>query len=485
MSASRILSVFFASAFVAIGGCAGAPKEPPALPEPAAQSRVSHFAGSPLSGPMSKAVPAPAPQDALAVRVELVALENVPAVGKPLGAEARLILATRLGSPVLPSSRVTAAARFEALPSADQFQTGVLAVAAGRKRPFFNARAAVPRGVSAMVEVVSTRLFDSRVASIESAARLQLYVYQPAAKVAADQPQPVQVAVAIEDLASSDDDLSPGAQTVQRELAVVDRQFVGERQYLAVVVPMALGGDANGAVRGVAALIEIAPGDSSPEHEQTVASAMDQVRQSAEFAASRPTTLPVSRGELAALRAASESLSNTSRLRPTIVYLAGQTGARLCEDFALVADDSVLKRLGEGCKAMIDGAITAGMTDAESASVGFLLDKAAFQAAGRLLNDGKLPTELASVLSNYAGEAGRNPASIEEVARNLNSRKDFSERLLAENLIYLEDVSPAARVRAYDWLAARGHAPAGYDPLGPLKERRLAIEKGLPAVPSR
>jgi hypothetical protein len=43
----------------------------------------------------------------------------------------------------------------------------------------------------------------------------------------------------------------------------------------------------------------------------------------------------------------------------------------------------------------------------------------------------------------------------------------------------LEDSSPASRVRAFDWLTARGRAPAGYDPLGTPRQRRAALEHGL------
>ena len=45
--------------------------------------------------------------------------------------------------------------------------------------------------------------------------------------------------------------------------------------------------------------------------------------------------------------------------------------------------------------------------------------------------------------------------------------------------MYLEDSSPSARVRAYDWLAARGRAPQGYEPLGPARERRRALDAAL------
>ena len=79
----------------------------------------------------------------------------------------------------------------------------------------------------------------------------------------------------------------------------------------------------------------------------------------------------------------------------------------------------------------------------------------------------------------HAGEAGRHAASIEQLTRGVGGRADFDGRVLGENLIFLEDSSPSSRVRAYDWLQSHGHAPAGYDPLGPPKARRAALERML------
>jgi hypothetical protein len=59
----------------------------------------------------------------------------------------------------------------------------------------------------------------------------------------------------------------------------------------------------------------------------------------------------------------------------------------------------------------------------------------------------------------------------------MGTRAEFENRIMAENIIFLEDNSPASRVRAYDWLKARGKAPAGFDPLGPARERRIALDK--------
>ena len=70
--------------------------------------------------------------------------------------------------------------------------------------------------------------------------------------------------------------------------------------------------------------------------------------------------------------------------------------------------------------------------------------------------------------------AAHYPADVALAARNL---EDFRARVIAENRILLEDNHPAARVRAYDWLAARGEAPDGYDPLGDEPSREAALER--------
>ena len=92
-----------------------------------------------------------------------------------------------------------------------------------------------------------------------------------------------------------------------------------------------------------------------------------------------------------------------------------------------------------------------------------------------------LPPELKAVLTVYAGEPGRHGGSLDDIAKQATSRQDLENRLTAENLVFLTDASPSSRVRAFDWLKARGLAPAGYDPMGTGKQRRQALDKALSA----
>jgi hypothetical protein len=63
------------------------------------------------------------------------------------------------------------------------------------------------------------------------------------------------------------------------------------------------------------------------------------------------------------------------------------------------------------------------------------------------------------------------------LAKQSVNSDDLYARIIAEQQIALEDNSPAVRVRAYDWLNERGAGPADYNPLGPARERRAAIDK--------
>lgn len=154
--------------------------------------------------------------------------------------------------------------------------------------------------------------------------------------------------------------------------------------------------------------------------------------------------------------------------RGALARLAILHGARVCADFAAAADDDA-----------IDGFV-AKLAEARkdappSSDVGLDLERAAWKFLADRMSGTDFPQALAAVALEHAGEAGRFAAVLEDVAASSKSIAEIEQRFLAQNRSLLEDRSPSSRVRAFEWLAARGKVPPGYDPLGGLKERKKAL----------
>ena len=162
--------------------------------------------------------------------------------------------------------------------------------------------------------------------------------------------------------------------------------------------------------------------------------------------------------------------------RPALVFLAQSTGAAITEELALVAG---AETLGEYLTEV--GRSTADLERApESAkSFGWFLERSAFLWLCARSEDEtrELESELFAVLVRHAGEMARYPDLLREAVVACRGPEELAEALIRENRIFLEDAHPAARVRAYDWLAAHGSAPEGFDPLAPPDERRAALAR--------
>lgn len=463
---------------------AGCQRKEPPFSAPPIELRAGHYAGTPLAGPSTRPVAGFTARDALAVRVRLVSLESMPAsFGKPLGLEARLIAATRLGVPVLPSSRLTRGTRTAMLDEGATFES-VLPAEAGRTAAIGEVRLALPVGVTASLSASEA---ISEVADLVAGGTLrrgvELSLHRPAARQ-------VVLALTIDDLADPEPELTsddepadgPGASTrpaaepaalaPQRELAILELAMPASRLAMAVVVPMQFG---QGEGKGTAAIFEIVEGADDPEHALAVTTTLEDIRRTAREAATRPLTPPVASSEWAGMLVAVSVLDLPERRRTALAYLTGQSGANFCSDVVLTADELVLADLADAVRAAVKALPGPLSVD----GMGWLLDRAAFEHTARLMSKETLPDELRAVLAFHFGEAGRQAGSMEEVARGLGSRRDFDTKLIEENFIFLEDSSPSSRVRAYDWLNARKLAPAGYDPLGDPRERRKAIERAL------
>ncbi len=173
----------------------------------------------------------------------------------------------------------------------------------------------------------------------------------------------------------------------------------------------------------------------------------------------------------------SSALDALARRRPhrsALVFLADATGAGFAGELALVADDETLAAFQDDVRERL---ASAGPELDQAERLGWFLDACAYAWLARRLDDpARAPEpELVALLLRQAGELGRHPDLVLEALAGCAGAADARARFAAENRIFLEDASPAARVRAYDWLRERGAAPAGYDPLGSREERRAAL----------
>jgi hypothetical protein len=204
-----------------------------------------------------------------------------------------------------------------------------------------------------------------------------------------------------------------------------------------------------------------------------------------------------------------EALAFPLRRRKALLFLATAGSARLTEGVAVSGDDDVLARI---CARILervrkDGRKAEGKEEGETegeadgkgtgkgarngggppegkgtkAEIAWLLESSTLEVLSALVADGQTSPAVEGVLLNFAGQAGRQALSLEKALRGSRRMEDLERLLAEENLLSLEDSSPAARARALRWLEARGMAPKGYDPLAPPRERRAALEKAFAA----
>jgi hypothetical protein len=192
---------------------------------------------------------------------------------------------------------------------------------------------------------------------------------------------------------------------------------------------------------------------------------------SAADAAERPEVLPVRNDAWSGYERVMQSDAAPAQRRAAMNYVAAQTQATLAQDLLLVVDEQSLQDLHQSVLASMPS------LNREGVRLGWLMDYAAIKLCADRAAAGPLPSTWTSVLTLHLGEAGRNMGSLSDLISGVTRREELEMRVMVENLIYLEDSNPAARVRAFDFLSARGKAPQGYEPLAPPQERRDALER--------
>ncbi len=267
--------------------------------------------------------------------------------------------------------------------------------------------------------------------------------------------------------------IAPLIEVEQTESAILEDVSIETGRQLVFVTPLRLESTIASAVM---VAVEFDPADSNQYREEATAATLDLARSQVRVASGAEASSVANRDEWSTYQAIiknSKSADDFS-LRRSLVVLASATQSLYSADFALAADTVVLRRYVE----LLDTSLAASSNPSSSrepAAMGWLMDRVWLELSSRLLNDGALAPAMVSVLLLHTGQAGRDGASLADVLAVSASRAQWEARLEAENLIYLEDASPAARVRAYEWLTWRKAAPAGFDPLADARIRRDAL----------
>src|SRR5690606_9781735 len=186
------------------------------------------------------------------------------------------------------------------------------------------------------------------------------------------------------------------------------------------------------------------------------------------------------------------SLQQGAATRATLAFLAGSTaGSPLALDLVLAADEATLQELAELLRAGLgDGAqAERGTADGDeelAARLPWLLERSAFELlAARLDRDDASAAAARGLLARHAGDFGMDGGGLRAALARATSRTELDRLLVDENLALLDASSPASRVRAFDWLDARGDAPPGYDPLADRERRSDALARFLDARADR
>ena len=275
--------------------------------------------------------------------------------------------------------------------------------------------------------------------------------------------------------------LRPGASIPQREIILPEERPGLDEGPFVLLVPSPF---ASGEGRAFALIVELDPapaseGESIDEHLAALERCLLQVEKARSRAGRRAEPVPADDAERRSLSIALQALDPEREGRATLVYLAEGTGVQLLADLALDADTASLleltKWLIEEREVHLDDSEEGQVI--EPAALGWRLERTSYHwLSERAMND-QLAPELEAVLLRHAGEVGRYPSVLQDLLAASGDLTDFETALIEEQRFFLEDSSPASRVRAFDWLAARDAAPEGFDPLGEGDVRRAALKR--------
>lgn len=466
MHASHRIPALLACALAA-AACSSTPEAEP-LRAPRIASQASHYAGDPIGGPLAQEqageLEFPA-ADALWLSGRLYVVTRTPAEGlEPITDHVRMIIGGGGNEPLAPRSLlspgtglVLGEAGVELAASIDGYpQTEVV-------------QAATFEGLSLPGVTVVFSATQDPIALLgrepqERTVRLDLWRQAPGERS-------LSVTLSVSDVVRVVEGLGAGQPAVtvlpREEQLVLDVTLTAE-QPLVLVVPARFDSDARLAYVAVVEVVEPPPDD---EVAGRLAVVEAEVQDAAAEGAERRVRLATD--ELARLRGlrSLEALRDPDHRRAALAELT-IPGAPIAAELAVMADDELIDRLADRLLAQED---LLRELAASPATLAWRLEREVVLLFNEITSGGELPPEYTALLLRYTGEAGRFPGALESALEASADTAGFYQRVLEENRIALEDSSPAARLRAFDWLATQGIDVPDYDPLADRGERRSAL----------
>lgn len=458
-----------------IGGLKKSSPPPLKGPELAIVSRA--YPGSVLSGPAATPLTEESFKSTWMISATIWATESLPTDGfERLARQARLVLTTRGGNPVAPSARLSSELLIRDIPP-EQDSESLLGEPTRREKMSELTTGVVPgmtveidiqppSGVRPPLHPIRSGV-EIRIARSNDSERYALGVVSqnliPFFLSAHENPNN-------QDWVSPPPPKTPERVDLERETLVTDRAVQQTSDRWLLVVPMTFE-DSPASAIVIELKIQTQPGE--PERDTIVQHLQSTLMPNAVPDNSQPFSM-LDADELR-MRSALEGLSRvTDAPRGAMAYLAGLCGAELTEAIAIAADSTTIQLISQAVQSQ-----SPGLSKVDRTNVAWLLERTTIETLNRLKNDASRPVSagIDGVLAGYAGEVGRQIDALQSLVAQSTGPEDLRNRLIAENLIYLEDSSPSARVRAYDWLNRQGLAPEGYDPLGSPRERRRALER--------
>lgn len=467
---------------VALVGCASnSTKVQPWVPPPI-ETSIAHHAGTSLSGAVAETIVRDAdvdasartvdadPSHALSITCKVVYLERFDSKWlTPLTERSRLVVSSVGGDPFQSTLQLASQARVGSASAAQEFLGANDDATRGRTLTVAENIGVLPKGVTVVFSNSAKPVELSNGRSAPRAADVE---------VTRDTRGRIEVTLVLEgpiDVANEESTESSGSAAERvsvRESILLEDAPAVDGEPLVLLFPSNL--SESGAFAAVISA-KSAPSDEAGavEHRQRFATALANIGEVGESARARARDIGRREAWLNRVASARRALENPEGRRAALVFIATSTNAVLFEDAVYSASAEELEMLAQIALDATRGDGQATLDD--EAALGWVLDARLYLRFAALVAEEKLPLEFAGVLLRQTGECGRWSDTIEACVRASKNGEDVRREFARENRIFLEDSAPGSRVRAFDWLSARGLAPKGFDPLSSAADRRRVL----------